>query len=286
MNHIKTTLAVKVIRRGLLLACLCLTSLSASASHIPGFGFFGEDFTFDGTAYGGGAAFAARNINFNYDSEIDQSLTAAPLIFDFLQTGIANFSAFFPAFGAPIGAGISGLGLTYNMYATFESTGSTDFTGVGGGGAVDGFFSSFIFEMWIDAAMDTTFTPPATNGPASESMAVTGSAGDDVSILMATLDVGGFHVFSGLAAGDFDVLLNVISFDATVFGGAAFATSTQADFNGVNSSVTGVSPAAFIDGTTQGSGNALFSTIPEPSSIALLGLAMFGLSLATRRKAG
>jgi hypothetical protein len=286
MKSINMFTPMQVLRTSLILTCLSLFSLSTFASHIPTFVFFGEDFTFDATAYGAGASFTARNMNFNYDSEVDQFATATPDINDFDQTGIVNFSAFFPLFGAPIGAGVSGLGFTYNMYATFSAIGTTDFNG-GPSTSINGDYTAFSFELWIDAAMNTSFTSPATNGAADESMAVTGFSGDDVSILSATLSLhgGGFHVFSGLAAGDFDVLLDVNAYDPSIFGGLAFDTAggVQADFNGVISTITGVSAGDFIDATLQGSGNATFKNVPEPSSLALLAIALFGLSFTARR---
>ncbi len=261
------------ILTSLLLAGL---SLPVYAGHVPGFSFAAEPFTFNATAFGGGN-FTSSYIDFSYESEVDQVLNT------FSETGVGFFGTFRDTLGGPPETG-TGLGTAYQLYAVFDGTGNTAPNGAGG---INGTFNTFNVSIYIDDNMDTssnTFTVGAGGG--NESKTRTGNLADDRLILTGVLDTGGFHVFGGLAAGDFDVLFRVTSYDNTVWGGQAFSGSIiQGDLNGVNTQVSGVAPppVSFVDGRIIGSGNASFR-VPEPASMSLLGLGLIGMGAFLRRK--
>lgn len=270
---------------GLVFASLSLISLPSHAAHVAGFSFTEQPFTFDATAYGATSSFSAQFIDFSYEAEIDY--TAAGVGFgSFAETGMGFFSGFNNGLGTP--PINSGLNNAYNMYVLFSALGSAQANGTG----IDGTFSSFNVSIFIDPNRNTTastFTVGAAGG--NESKTATGITGDDVLILTGTLVRGGFHVFGGLANGDFDSVLNVTSFDSNVLGGAAFANfglpggGVQADINGVNTSIAGLSgfPNSFQDARFNGSGNTSLQSIPEPTSLALLGIGLLGLAIGARR---
>lgn len=266
------------ILTSLLLAGL---SLPVYAGHVPGFSFAAEPFTFNPTAFCDASApcsaFTSSYIDFSYESEVDQTLNT------FTETGVGFFGTFRDTLASPPEVG-TGLGSAYQMYAVFNGAGTTAANLAGG---IDGTFNSFNVSFYIDNNMDTTGNTFTTGiGGGNESKTVAGNTADDVLILTGVLDTGGFHVFGGLAAGDFDVLFRVTSYNNTVWGGQAFSGSLiQGDLNGVNTQVSGVAPppVSFVDGRIIGSGNASFR-VPEPASMSLLGLGLVGMGALLRRK--
>ncbi|WP_372725310.1 hypothetical protein, partial [Immundisolibacter sp.] len=241
------------------LMTLGLTSFSANASHIGGFTLFdGLKFTFDGSAYSNTVVlpsiteFEAEAIDFSYQADIDQTNTS-PFSASFVENGVAFFSAFQNPLGSPVDASTTGLGLGalgYRMYAVFDGAGTV--VPGAGGTAIDGTFTSFNIKIYIDADANSAIVGAgvgAPNGTTSVS-----NTGDDVLILTGVLTIGGFHVSTGLLGGDFDVLFDVVSYDPSVWGGAAFAGDlngdgdfddegefrTFGDVNGVNTGINGL----------------------------------------------
>lgn len=280
------------------LVAMGLTSLSANAGHIAGLSIFdGQKFTFDGSAYSGGVAFEAEAIDFSYAADIDQTTTGAASA-TFNEDGVAFFSTFQNPLGSPVSALTTGLNAGYKMYGVFTATGSV----VPGPGfvGVDGTFSTFTLSIYIDADENSGPTVVPGAGGADGTTVVGGTTGDDVLILSGVLTIGGFHVFGGLANGDFDVLFDITSYDPSVWSGAAFSrdlngdgdfldageSATSGDLNGVNTSIVGLGAPVFgtkTDIIIRGSGNLALRTVPVPGVLGLLGAGLLGLGWVNGR---
>ena len=263
-------------------AGLALTSVSALASHVPALSFGPEKFIVNPSAAGIGepnGPFTAGSISFDYRALVTQDGTVSPATF------AENGSVFFNPFrvsvgGQAINVATSGLGLNYELYALFTALGTSTTNGAGGR---DGLFNDFGIQFFVDRNSDTTFNASGSQA----STLPTGGIADDVLVLTGNLQVGGFHVFPNLAAGDFDVIFNVTGFGTTSF----FSVTTdgqrlsQGDLNGVNSTIIGLGSGSgsFTNAEIDGSGNNTYQSIPEPTSLALVGIALVGGALARRK---
>ena len=170
----------------------------------------------------------------------------------------------------------TGLGNTYGIYAFFQGKGT--FAG--------GVFTlgSGALNMYIDKSLNTTFT--AAGAQSSTAMwGVTGGGGlDDVLIATGSAIAGSGNVSCSLGnnCGSFG---QITTFKLENPAGTSFFTAPNPFYmlSLQSGQFNGFIPSG--DLTLDGSLDVIFANVPEPGSIALVGLALIGLGFASRRKA-
>lgn len=233
-----------------------------------------SDFTVDPSAYSVGSSFVADKITGNYSEVITFNAGGT-----FDVSLIWNAGQFVMNDGnTPIAAGSTRLGVEYGLYATLMGSGVV--TGVG---PLTTFtLTSGTVGLFLDDNVNTTFTAPLTGAGAY----TLGNTGDDVNLAngvtlansSGTLDT----TCVGINCGSFGQITTIVPTAA----GSAFFTLPVPFYN---MSLQSGQLNSFTPTGTQtinGSLDIVFENqVPEPGSLALVGLALAGLGLSRRKKA-
>lgn len=243
-------------------------ALGLSVASVPASAVVLVDFTVDESSVEGlGGTFTADKINGAY-SEV---VTFGAGTFD--TVAYANFGQYLSTDGTVNVAPIE-LNTSYGMYALFDGAGT--FAPVGPG--LTGFtFTSASFSLYIDKDLNTTKVLPGS-APGAVTL---GLAGDDYLIGGATTISSGSGVLVAGVGGFFDLVFE--DFTLTSPDGTDYFTSPDPFYLRVN--VDGDFDSFVVTGTQviNGDLSAVFA-VPEPGSLALLGIGLTGLGVMARRR--
>lgn len=218
-----------------------------------------------------GPTVQANFTDFSYVALVNQTATNGTGTFN--EQGAGFFSSYrFP--GLPDVVPNAGINTNYKLYAVFIGDGTVaPTTGIPGG--ITATFNNFNLRLFVDPNQNSfvTASPVGTVGGTVN----IGGAADDILVGQSSgLVAGQAHAFPGLANGDFDVQVR-FSPVGGFLSGPFVLNLAIADFNGVNTSLTGFSLGNFNSGRVDGSGNLSFTAVPEPSTLLLLGAGMAAL---------
>jgi hypothetical protein len=190
---------------------------------------------------------------------------------------------------------VSGLGINHDLYALL--TGSGSFTTVNGVTTFNTAAGLGSLELWYDDLNNTQFTN--TNAPAPNPTPITDQASlfvrtgtaDDSQLLASAIVLGGTGTLDptlqtcqggGINCGSFGQTTRI----ALNANGSQYFTAPvpfyELAFNSGQLNNFSVSGRQIING----SADLVFGRLPEPSALALVGIALVGLSMTRRRRQG
>lgn len=281
----------QLTKHSIALALAGSLGMATSAANAASIG--GADFTFDETAVPGIVAptiDTANNLNFNYTARINQSnsIPGDPLNNDpFKEAGFFDVGSFFyDAAAVPSTLNATAVLGGYSLYGVFDAEGTASYNGVG----ITATFTVGTLTLYLDPDQNTekTVSGPAVPPPLNMPTVTRVNTTDDLLIGSATLlTAGEANLFGGLANGDYELVWG--DWALTAFGPSYLPAPSPfhmiINFNG---NTTNLNPPGSVTQPFStlaiGSGNAFFNSVPEPGSLALLGIGLLGFGATTWKR--
>lgn len=266
----------------------CIASLLVSAS-----AFAYPTWNVNDVAVGGVIAADPTNtvdvLNGRYSGSITQTVTGSSVVgtttyvtANFQESGVANLTSYFlNNVGVSTGVGYPNAVLGgYSIYGVFSVAGSTLFATSGGVTSLTGAFSTGTVSLYLDRNKDSVSS-------VSNILSATTGA-DDLLIGSASLITNSALLIGNIATSKGSYNVTFGDFALTSFGSTYWDAPVPFHkvftLSGENEAFNPALSLGDYTGTVYGDAS-VNAELPEPASLALVGLGLLGVGFARRRKA-
>ncbi len=264
------------ITRLMVAACAALAAGAAAATPIY------PDFTVDTSALGGGGSlgtFVSNDISGQYHEQLTfTSATTFVVSLDFTAQGF-NLDDTDPGLSKSLTAGQTGLGSNYQILAILNGSGTYS---TSGGTTTFSLTPGGTMTLSYDAGANASFNAPGAPGGAF----TIADNGDVITTLATGAGIMGNGSVDCTAPNLCGAFGQETSFALTAAGSSFFvAPNPFYSLNLQSGQVEGFPVAVGTTVTSTGTLNAVFaSSVPEPASMAMMGVALLGFMVVRQRK--